>query len=321
MRDCLITIGFSAHHIEVLPFFRRQMERHRVIVLEEPPSANFSLMLDSRLSIDDYIMELDSQFPHFDRHMCELLREFHAEGRHILQVEPYLEMLLEIHQLFAAGKTKDDVMDLAGLREVYMAERNATGALLAYYASSTRAPFAQVVEAVKAFARADAKRLTFRERLRAQVIASLLQDAQSVFIEAGYIHFPLYTYLNRELGSHKIHKKICVVHLLGPVIKSLSGRRRNLGPGDILTLHYAFHRDLKRVCADLLAARSLIYIKLIEKDELIPGASTAPHAEGEIRINAMVDRLSFEDCEMIFDRIRFAGRKQALYLVEEYLGF
>lgn len=55
--------------------------------------------------------------------------------------------------------------------------------------------------------------------------------------------------------------------------------------------------------ADLLAARSLIYIKLIEKDELIPGASTAPHAEGEIRINAMVDRLSFEDCEMIFDRI------------------
>lgn len=292
------------------------MECHQIIVLEEPPLADFPLMLENELPIDDYLMQLDSQFPRFDRGMCELLRQIHQIGRRILQIEPYLEMLLEIHELFSAGKAKEDIMRLPGLKGVYRAERNATGALVAYYASSVRDPFAQVVEAVKNFAKADAMRLTLREQLRSQAIASLVADQQSLFVEAGYIHYPLYLYLHRLLAPGK---KVCVTYLLGEAIKAMGGKRRNLGPGDILTLHYALRHDIGKATADLLAARSLVYIKLIEKQELVPGDSRFPHAENEIKINRIVDRLSFSDCEKIFDRIRFVDRKEALKLINEQL--
>ncbi|MBW2170806.1 MAG: hypothetical protein JRF69_02305 [Deltaproteobacteria bacterium] len=52
-----------------------------------------------------------------------------------------------------------------------------------------------------------------------------------------------------------------------------------------------------------MSARSLIYIKLLQKDELIPGESDAPHGEDEVSVNRVVDRLSIEDCSILFDRI------------------
>jgi hypothetical protein len=320
MEECSITIGFSSHHPETLPFALEQMERHRIIVLEEPPSPQFIPMLSGQLGIDDYLMELDSGFPEFERSLCSVLRDLHSRGRRIIQVEPYLEKLLEIHELFAVGKTPSGVLRLPSLRAVYQAEKQATEALIAYYAHSVSSPFDQVVQAVKTFARADAQRLTLREQLRAAAIASLARDhpGQTIFVEAGYIHYPLYHYLRREVGaSHRV----CVVFLLAPVIRKLEGKRRNLGPGDLLTLHYAFHCRLDEAAADLLAARSLIYIKLIHKEELLPSSrSPTPHAEDEIEANRMVDCLSFEDCRSIFERIRLSDRKQSQRTVRHYLN-
>jgi len=186
----MITIGFSSHHVETLPFVHEQMERHQAIVLEEPPSPHFPAMLRGTLSINDYIMELDSAFPEFERRMCELLRELYKRGGRIVQVEPYLEKLLQIHELFAAGKTVEQVMQEDGLKEVYLVEKSATGALISYYALSVDGPFEVVVAAVKNFARADALRLTLRERLRARAIASLHKPAEQMYVEAGYIHYP-----------------------------------------------------------------------------------------------------------------------------------
>ena len=106
----MITIGFSSHHAEALPYARRQMEKHQIIVLEEAPLPNFLDMLDGRLSIDEYMMALDSGFPGFERLMCVLLRDLHSKGRQIIQVEPYLETLLQIHELLSDGNTPEDVM-------------------------------------------------------------------------------------------------------------------------------------------------------------------------------------------------------------------
>jgi len=61
-----------------------------------------------------------------------------------------------------------------------------------------------------------------------------------------------------------------------------------MGPGDILTLNYAFNSGLEEDLANLLAARSLIYIKLIQKEEMIPGPSDASHSEDEVVINKKV---------------------------------
>jgi hypothetical protein len=199
---------------------------------------------------------------------------------------------------------------------VYQAEKRATGALLTYYDHSLKAPFDDVIKAVKDFARADADRLVMRERLRAQAIGLLASNDTNIYVEAGYIHYPLFHYLRRAIGTVE---RIRVVYLLAPVVRRLKGKRRNMGPGDILTLHYALHGKLAETRENLLAARSLIYIKLLQKDELLPGKSDAPHSEDEVRVNRVVDRLSIEDCRILFDRIRLANRGTALRLVQAYL--
>jgi hypothetical protein len=312
----MVTIGFSSHHLEALPYIREHMERHQVIVLEEPPSPHLHAMLDGSISISDYIMEFDSGFPEFDRRMSALLRELHQAGARIIQVEPYLEKLLQIHELFADGKTADEVSRDPEFKNVYEAEKRATGALIAYYAQSMEGPFAAVVEGVKDFARADAKRLTLREWLRAKAISLLHRSNETMYVEAGYIHYPLYRYLRRELGDKQ---KIRVTYLLAPVIKKLQGKRRNMGPGDILTLHYAFHGGLREELANVLAARSLIYIKLINKEEIIPGKHDTPHAEDEVKVNRLVDRLNFNQCRELFGRIRLSKRTEAVELAQEYV--
>lgn len=313
----MITIGFSSHRAEALPYARRQMEQHQVIVLEEAPSPDFLDMLDHRLPIEEYMMGLDSGFPEFEHQMCVLLRELHSKGRQIIQVEPYLEILLQIHEFLSDGKTPEDIVKTPRLGDVYKAEKHATGALLNYYTHSLRAPFDEVVQTVKAFAQADAARLMLRERMRAQAIKPLVSDGVDVYVEAGYIHYPLYHYLKSALGRAQ---RIRVVYLLAPVVRRLQGRRRNMGPGDILTLYYALHGRVPEDQADLLAARSLIYIKLLQKDELLPGDSDAPHSEDEVRVNRVVDSLSFEDCRTLFDRIRLAKREGALQVVQSYLA-
>jgi hypothetical protein len=312
----MVTIGFSPHRVEILPFARKQMEAHQVIIMEEPPSEDFNRMLQGQVSIHDCVLRLDSAFPKFQERMYLLIRELYRSGKRIFQVEPYLERLLQIHENFTRGKTREAVMKTAGLREVYMAEKRASGALISFYASSMKDSFDTVVQAVKVFARADAQRFDLRARLRAKAIASLVTSDESMYIEAGYMHYPLLRYLGQELGNPR---SIAVVFLLAPVIKQLKGKRRNLGPGDVLTLHYALHNGKEHDLADLLAARSLIYTKLIQKEELIPGVSEAPHSENEVKVERLVEHLQYHDCRELFQRIKKAKHEHALRFVESYV--
>ncbi|MDY6951626.1 MAG: hypothetical protein SWE60_08945 [Thermodesulfobacteriota bacterium] len=313
----MITIGFSPHHAETLPAARQHMEQHQLIVLEDAPSPSFSGMLAGRVSFDQYMMEIDSGFPEFERLMCAMLQELFDSGRQIVQVEPYLETLLRIHELFADGKTPEAVVKDPALGEVYQAEKRATAALLDYYTCSLKAPFAEVVAAVKAFAKVDADRLRLRAVLRSQAIASLVSNRIDTYVEAGYIHYLLSICLRRQLGAAQ---KIRVVFLLAPVVRKLGGIRRNMGPGDVLTLHYVLHGSAPKAVADLLAARSLVYIKLLQKEELLPGASEAPHSEDMVRVNRIVDGLTMEQCGKLFEQIRLAKRERALEIVGHVSG-
>jgi hypothetical protein len=198
-----ITFGFSPHRIEALPFMREQMEKHELIVLEDAPSPFFQDMLHGDMSIDEYVMEQAAEFPEFEKRLCVSLRDLHLAGKRVVQVEPYLERLLRIHDLFEGKATVDDVTADPELREIYLAEKRATGALIDYYEKSARAAFDDVVEAVKIFARADANRLALRDRLRAQAVSSLTGRGETVYVEAGYIHFPLYLYVKRAVGDEE----------------------------------------------------------------------------------------------------------------------
>jgi hypothetical protein len=98
------------------------------------------------------------------------------------------------------------------------------------------------------------------------------------------------------------------------------GKRQALGPGDILTLLYVYHPHFQKEEAHLLAARSIVFIKLLQKEELkaVPGAY--PHTRDEVTALQMVRSLSFEDCKNLYPHIRLAKTEDARSIVDAYLG-
>ena len=90
------TLGLSVHRPEMIPLIRDAMDRCDAIFLEEAPDDGMQPMLDGILPIEDYLLQLDVEYPEFSRHMCGLLRCLYARGKKIVQVEPYLEVLLNI---------------------------------------------------------------------------------------------------------------------------------------------------------------------------------------------------------------------------------
>jgi hypothetical protein len=312
----MITIGFSSHRAEIIPFARQIMEQHQIIVLEEPPHPRFADMLNGNLSVTDYLMEIDIEFPEFDRLLCKELRRLHQKGKKLLQIEPFLERLLKIHEYFAEGMTPVDVLNITDLKAVYWAEKAATGALINFYARSMEKDFTQVIESVKTFATADAQRSNLRSALRSEAIATL-DTTKKIYVESGYIHYPLYRCLLHDL---KGNRNIRAVYLMQPEFRKLGCKRRNMGPGDILTLYYALNLPIKEDIANLLAARSLIYTQLIQTQEMLPDQSNmTPHTLDEAQVNRLVDRLGFEDCKIIYSEICFKNRHESLDLVKSYV--
>jgi hypothetical protein len=313
----LITIGFSSHRLEVLPAVQEEMERHDALVLEEAPEPSFAAVLSGELEAAAYLEDIDPGFPQFSRAELDLAREFHRAGKAVLQVEPYLSRLLQIHELLAGGRRREEVEAQPDLREVYAAESLAGGALLTFYARAHTAPFPRVVAAVKEFARADAARFLLRDDLRAQALAPMAAAFPRLLVEAGYIHLALVKALRRQLGGTV---RLRPVWFMAANSRPALGRPRPLGPGDLLTLRHIFKTPLSPDGEDLLAARSLIYIQLLEKGELAPGLDPAPHLTNEIQAYHLTAGLTWEDCAALYPRVRAATPETARREVRRYLG-
>jgi hypothetical protein len=95
------------------------------------------------------------------------------------------------------------------------------------------------------------------------------------------------------------------------VYKQLSGKRHIFSPGDILTLHYIFHPQLESPLLDILASRSLIYNKLLEKDEMINSLDSNPHTRNEVETIDKVNALTWDDCKYLFSQIRMVSSTKA----------
>jgi len=312
-----VCLGLSVHRPEMIPFMADRMRRHDAVFLEEPPAPGFEQMLEGSLNVEDYLSELDMEYPAFSRDMCFLLQELKAEGKTVFQVEPFLEILIDIHTFFAEGHRPGDLNTASIRYPVYLAERNATGALLSYYQTVMTGSFEATIESVKRFARMDAARFRLRDSLRAQALAPLLEQYPSAFIEAGVIHYPLWRLLRRRL-THS--KRLRVIFLADAALRRIGRKGTLYGPGDQLTLLYAFHPTLSQPRREaLLAARSLIYAKLIAKAELTDHMEDLPHLRDELACIQIVGRLSLEDCRRLFPLIRRAETRRAHQIVAEYL--
>ncbi len=164
------------------------------------------------------------------------------------------------------------------------------------------------VDSVKAFAQKDAHRIRMRDYMRAKAIMGLAATGERLFVEAGYIHYGLYRFLTKQIGQHM---RVQPIFLLQSVVDTLQAKRRNIGPGDVLTLLYVLHNSVPADRADLLAARSLIAVQMVAKEELPPDNSF-PHCEDDALVNALVTSLDYERCRQLYQRIRGVPRSVAL---------
>lgn len=291
------------------------MRRHEAIILEEPESPHLAPMLRKDLSIDEYLLETDAGFPRFARRSCELLRELHAEGKEILQIEPFMDRLLEIHDIFGSGGTPEEIQEGSPHHGVYWAERKCTAALLDYYPKSAGHNFDEAVAATQEFARADSARGRLRDRLRAEKIASVVESYGSVYIEAGELHVALLPELRRRIPKAA---RLRPVYLMDQAVKRLGGRLRGLGPGDLLTLIYLFRPGYEGHRSDLLAARNLIHVKILMKEEMEGRDGEFPHTRDQIESNRLVEGLSYQDCGTLYEEIRWIETARARERVRAY---
>ncbi|MGD8999591.1 MAG: hypothetical protein PVF75_04180, partial [Granulosicoccaceae bacterium] len=118
----LITIGFSTHRPETLPFAAKYMQQHEAILLEEPEIPGFEHMLAGQISIDDYLRDTDFEFVEFSRLSCELFRSLYEDGKQLYQVDPYMTQLNAIRELFENGGKPDDIDPDSSQGRVYAAE-------------------------------------------------------------------------------------------------------------------------------------------------------------------------------------------------------
>lgn len=310
-----INIVFSSHRVEFLSSMTQLMQQSDVIILEEAPNEMFRKMLMEEISIEKYLEDEIFEFPIFSHRFYEILQNLYREGKKILQVEPYMEKLLKIYDMFSEGKTPKDVELIPELNEVYELEKKATKELIDFYEASISKPFNDVIEFIKRFARADAERFRFRDSLRADAIVSLLPEKGKVFIEAGAIHQYLSKVLIEKLETNC---KVNIFFALENKVKELTGKRWIFPPGDILTLKYIFNKKDNEAWENLLSARSLIYIMLIEKEEMLPNErEQTPHLLDEIEVVKLVNKLSFNDCERLYKKIRFKDKEEAKKIVNQ----
>jgi hypothetical protein len=301
----------------MIPLSRELMHRHDALFLEEPPTLGFRRMLEGKVQIDDYMRLLDVEYPEFSRQMCGLLRELHAQGKHIFQVEPFIGCLLSIHEFFAHGHGPNELKKNSLQYPVYLAERNATGALLAYYRTVMTGSFEETLEAVQHFARMDAARFRLRDSLRAQELASVVIEYSSSYIEAGVIHYSLWRLLRQGLSKEV---RMRPVFLADAALKTFGEKGHLYGPGDQLTLRYIFHPHMAgETRHSLLAARAIVYAKIIRKDELTRDVSVFPHLRDELSCIRTTAQLTYDDCRRLFPLIRRANTYKSRQIVKDYL--
>lgn len=283
-------------------------------------------MLHGEMDIEDYIMLVDYEFPEYARRQARLLQQLHTRGIIIQQVHPWMNSLVSIHEFFAAGNAPSDIPADSPIMPVYYREQRWTKALMDFYKVSRSEDLQEVVEAVCHFAQEDANKIRDMDAARAIAIATILsepisttqQHKTAIYVECGVIHHTILGMLQQQLGVGQ-----CTVrHALEHICIRTYGRRRLLAPGDVLTFRYLLTAKRSMTIEKLLAARALIYNKLIAKDEfpsqhlemaeLSPGWNSNdnvwmnqsyPHLHNESEIIGYVNALTFEMCSGIWDKI------------------
>jgi hypothetical protein len=306
-----ITLGFTVFRPETAPFAARAMIDHDLIVLEEPRTPGFEEMLAGELDVDEYLMLTDFEFPEYARTQCRTLQSFHASGVKVLQLHPWMDQLVGIHEFFAAGNGPGDIPGGSQAWAVYAREREWSASLLAFYKAAGKNDFEAILKAVNDFAMADAAKISDMDTGRAADLADILPAHGPAYVECGAIHHDMVGLMIRALG----HGRVKAVHLMEEACLARYGRRRLIPPGDLLTFRHLLGAPRNPAQEALLAARAVVYNRLMEKDETFESASAYPHMDAEALVLQIVNDLDTEQCRELFGHIRHMGVRESLALV------
>jgi hypothetical protein len=296
-----LSLIYSNHRPETLELTAEIMESHNLILLEEPIHQGFTRMLAGQLPIEEYLLDQDLEYPEFSLQQNKLLQHLFQQGKKLKQVEPFLDNLLHIHDFFSNGHSPEDLPRPSLLFEVYSREKNATGRLLHYYSSVRSDDFVHIIDSIKEFARADAERFRLRDTLRAKAITEYLQNNSSMYIEAGPMHILLEELIKENLPEKWTMQTINIEQLL---LKKIGIQGTIFSPGDELTANYLLQQNQRPEREDLLSARSLIYAKIVTKEENAEMSSWYAHAHNEHEVIESVNTLSMSECKQLFFKIR-----------------
>jgi len=295
-----ITVLFTSYRIELLQHFEEEARKSDVIILEEPENENLINLLEGKISVEDYVRNLDTTFPLFAKYLGEMLKNLTIMDKKILQIEPYLKTLEDIYRAIESNEfeelTKNPEVEM--VRDI---EKKATEALIRYHETFLKGDFDALVEATIRFTKADAERFRVRDHMRAKKIAEVIseEDAPRILIEAGHMHVLLPEYLKRMLNDSEIRTVS-----LTEIAAKRCGIDLVPNPGNELTRMYILGEPVSEEMERLLAARGLIYISLISKDEKIPTKDTPyPHLVEEVKVAKFASKLSYEDCKTVFGKI------------------
>jgi hypothetical protein len=309
-----ITLLSSTHRPETLAMTECLLAEQQTIILEEPPHPDFLPMLQRQVDIEDYLLELDHEYPLFIREQYTFLQKQVETGVSVLQIEPYLEGLLQLQLFLAEDNTPADLDPDAPNYAIYQAERQATGLLIDYYQTVRKDSFIDILKALRAFAVVDAARFKLRDKLRARAIAEALGHAGPVGVEVGSMHLLLGPFLETYCSSEW---KVKVENIDALILKKLGLSGSVFGPGDELTACYLLNKPLTVVEEMTLCARSLIHNKLILKEERLGAAEEYPHARDEYHVNTFVSRLNLRRCRELFVLLRPLSTEKARKMVRE----
>lgn len=306
-----LTLAFTVFRPETLPFAARAMRGHDLILLEEPKTPGFEDMLRGELPVEEYLLLTDFEFPQYAAGQCRTLQALHARGAAVLQVHPWMDELVGIHEFFSAGNGPDDIPRNGKAWAVYARERDWSAKLLAFYRAAGKKDFDAILAVVNDFARADAGRIMDMDQVRAAAIARLLPGRTSVYVECGAIHHDMIGLLHKIPGRGKVR----TVHLMEEVCRERHGRRRLIPPGDLLTFRHLLGAPRDPALENLLAARAVVYNRLMEKEETFESASPCPHLDAEALVLGLIGGLDTEQCRNLFERIRHMSVHDSLNLV------
>ncbi len=302
-----ITLGFTTFRPETVPFAEKAVQGHDAIFLEEPDTPGFTEMLAGSLPVDEYILLTEFEFPEYAKETCRLLGRLHQAGVVIREVHPWMDTLVSIHEFFTSGGSPDQLVPGSVEHQVYTLERTWTDALLQFYTASRKQDFDALIETILTFARRDAEKIRDMDARRSEMLARETASFDAPYVECGSIHHSMVVELKRRLPGHRLQ----VRHLMEEVCRSRYGRRRILPPGDVLTYRYLLGSPEAPIQERTLAARAVVYNKLITKDEEPAAPHGFPHMENEAAVTGFVNTLSFEECRTRWQDFKNMSTREA----------